>query len=144
MNKDNLNRRDFLKNSVKTVAFGGIILSTLDVKKLIASSENEISSDQTKVIKISDYPDLERNGGYAMINSKTIVIRTGTDKFTALSIVCSHKRCDVEYTGDGFECPCHGSAYSKTGKVINGPAKKNLKSYKTTYNADDNTLTINM
>ena len=34
--------------------------------------------------------------------------------------------------------------YSSTGKVLEGPAKKNLKSYKTTYDAEANTLTINM
>ncbi|HRJ98653.1 MAG TPA: Rieske (2Fe-2S) protein [Ignavibacteria bacterium] len=143
MSKENLNRRDFLKSSVKSVAVGGLILSTLDIKKLIASS-SEVNSEQAKVINLSDYPALGSTGGHEMINSNTIVIRTGSNKFTALNTVCTHKKCDVEFSGDGFECPCHGSTFSKTGKVTNGPAKKNLKSYKTTFNEAENTLTINM
>ncbi len=143
MSKENLNRRDFLKSSVKSVTIGGLILSTLDIKKLIASS-SEVNSEQAKVINLADYPALGSTGGHEMINSNTIVIRTGSNKFTALNTVCTHKKCDVEFSGDGFECPCHGSTFSKTGKVTNGPAKKNLKSYKTTFNESENTLTINM
>ena len=82
-------------------------------------------------------------GGNTTIG-KAFVMRTGSSKFLALSTLCTHKKCDVDFTGDGFECPCHGSTYDKSGKVTNGPAKKNLKSYKTTFNSEENTLTINM
>jgi len=145
MSKENLNRRDFLKNSVKTIAIGGLALSSLDIKKLIASAPVEIDSTQAKVINLSEYPALESTGGHAMINDSTIVIRTGSSKFIALKTVCTHKKCDVDYLGgEGFECPCHGSTYSQSGKVLSGPAKNNLKSYKTTFNSENNTVTINM
>lgn len=143
MQKENFNRRDFLKTSLKTIAVGSIALSALDVKKLFAEAEKDITSTTTKVINLADYPDLASVGGSTIIG-KTFVSRTGDTKFLALSMICTHKKCDVDYTGSGFECPCHGSTYSSTGKVTNGPATKNLKSYKTTYNEADNTLTINM
>ncbi|MBK8549812.1 MAG: Rieske (2Fe-2S) protein [Ignavibacteria bacterium] len=139
MEKENFNRRDFLKNSLKTIAVGSIALSALDVKKLFAEAEYDINS-ATKVINIADYPDLANVGGSTVIG-KTFISRTGESKFLALSMICTHKKCDVDYTGSGFECPCHGSTYSSTGKVTNGPATKNLKSLKTTYNAENNTLT---
>lgn len=145
MSKENLNRRDFLKNSVKTIAIGGLALNAIDIKKLIASAPDEINSTQAKVVNLSEYPALESTGGNAMINDSTIVIRTGNTKFIALKTICTHKKCDVDYLGgEGFECPCHGSTYSQSGKVLSGPAKKNLTSYKTTYNSENNTLTINM
>ncbi|MEO6694914.1 MAG: ubiquinol-cytochrome c reductase iron-sulfur subunit [Ignavibacteria bacterium] len=139
MKNENVNRRDFLKTSFKTIAIGSIALSAIDVKKLLAES-TEVS-EVTKVINLGDYPALSSVGGSVQIG-KVYVSRTGQSKFLALSMICTHKKCDVDATGDGFECPCHGSAFSKTGKVINGPATKNLKSFKTTYNAEKDTLTF--
>ncbi|MFL4472636.1 ubiquinol-cytochrome c reductase iron-sulfur subunit [Paeniglutamicibacter sp. MACA_103] len=46
----------------------------------------------------------------------------------AYTSVCTHQGCKVG-TGSGeiFECPCHGSRFSKTdGSVAQGPAKKSL------------------
>lgn len=143
MEKENFNRRDFLKTSFKSLAIGTIALSALDVKKLFAEAEADTASTAAKVINLSEYPDLASVGGHTIIGN-TFVKRIGDSKFLALSMICTHKKCDVDYTGDGFECPCHGSTYSSSGKVTNGPAQKNLKSYKTTYDADKNTLTINM
>ena len=41
----------------------------------------------------------------------------------AISVVCTHLGCMVNYTSDQFECPCHGSIYNATGYVMKGPAK---------------------
>ncbi len=143
MEPKNFNRRDFLKTSFKTIAVGSLTLSALDVKKILASESLEGTGIQ-KVINLADYPELGSTGGSAMITNKVIVIRTGGSKFIALNITCTHKKCDTEYDGSGFTCPCHGSTYDKNGKVTNGPATKNLKSYKTSFNEADNTLTVNM
>ncbi|MDQ3021503.1 MAG: Rieske (2Fe-2S) protein [Bacteroidota bacterium] len=139
MEKENFNRRDFLKTSLKTVVIGSLTLSAFDIKNLLAEADADKSSAPAKVINLSDYPELASVGGNAVIG-KVFVSRTGESKFLALSLICTHKKCDVDYTGSGFECPCHGSTFSSTGKVINGPATKNLRSLKTTYNAEANTL----
>jgi cytochrome b6-f complex iron-sulfur subunit len=44
----------------------------------------------------------------------------------ALSARCTHLGCILENTTDGFECPCHGSCYSLDGKVVSGPATRDL------------------
>lgn len=146
MQKNDINRRDFLKKGAKTIAVGALALSSFDVLKLMASSDDYENVEGTveKIINLSDYPALASVGGYAMITDKVIVIRKSSSKFIAINIVCTHKKCDVDYDGKGFECPCHGSTYNGNGKVLEGPATKNLKSYKVTYNSSDNTLTINM
>ncbi len=41
----------------------------------------------------------------------------------AISAVCTHLGCVVNYTSDRFECPCHGSRYNAAGYVLKGPAK---------------------
>lgn len=140
------NRRNFIKNTGKLLILTPLFRKLIDVDSLFAalSSENVLvrEGNTPRVIKISDYPSLNKVGGYEMISSKVIVIRVSDSKFVALNITCTHKKCDVEFDGTKFECPCHGSEFSKTGKLLNGPAKKNLISYKAEYNPEDNTLTI--
>jgi cytochrome b6-f complex iron-sulfur subunit len=41
----------------------------------------------------------------------------------AISAVCTHLGCVVNYTSDQFECPCHGSKFNSAGYVLKGPAK---------------------
>jgi cytochrome b6-f complex iron-sulfur subunit len=146
MTQENINRRDFIGKSIKTITIGALTLTALDITKLMAKSFDTDSNDNVveKVIKLSDYPDLASVGGYTMITSKVIVIRVSSSNFIALNITCTHKHCEVDYDGSSFTCPCHGSEYSKYGKVTNGPATKNLKSYKVTYDNSSDELTINM
>jgi Rieske Fe-S protein len=142
-----LNRRDFLVKGVKAAAIGAVTLSAFDIVKLAAAvKDSDIirSSGSDKVINISDYSELGSAGGYAEVAKNILVIRTSSSKFLAINTVCTHKKCDVDFDGDSFECPCHGSTYTKTGKVTGGPAKRNLKTYNTVYDADSNTLTIKM
>jgi Rieske Fe-S protein len=79
-----------------------------------------------------------------MVTNTVIVIRKSSSKFIALSILCTHKNCKVDFDGDSFECPCHGSTYDGSGKVTGGPASKSLKSYKVVYDSGGQTLTINL
>jgi len=144
MDNNKIDRREFLLTGVKGIVIGALALSSFDIIKLIARDKHEESSEPAKIIDLSEYPELASAGGYAFISKNVIVIRVSSSKFLAINNICTHKKCDVDYDGSSFECPCHGSTFDKYGKVTNGPATKNLKSYKTTYSADDNTLTINM
>ena len=46
----------------------------------------------------------------------------------ALGPVCTHAGCIVNWNGAerSWDCPCHGARYDINGKVITGPATKNL------------------
>ena len=40
----------------------------------------------------------------------------------AVNATCTHLGCLVKQTSTGFRCPCHGSQFTVTGAVTNGPA----------------------
>ncbi len=41
--------------------------------------------------------------------------------------VCTHMGCVPNKEGPGWVCHCHGSEYDDSGRVIRGPAPKNLE-----------------
>ncbi|NOQ47148.1 MAG: Rieske 2Fe-2S domain-containing protein [Desulfobulbaceae bacterium] len=49
----------------------------------------------------------------------------------AVSRKCTHLGCRVSYLEDKqiIECPCHQSRFTREGKLITGPAKKNLPTF---------------
>jgi len=78
----------------------------------------------------SDFMDLETDKG-KVINQKGKQIafyRDKTGKINAISAVCTHMGCTVGWNSEdkSWDCPCHGSRFDKTGKVINGPAVEDL------------------
>ena len=45
-----------------------------------------------------------------------------------LNAICTHLGCVVPWNAgqNKFMCPCHGSQYDYTGKVVRGPAPRSL------------------
>jgi nitrite reductase/ring-hydroxylating ferredoxin subunit len=87
------------------------------VKSLIKKSSEEKGGDSV---------DLKTDEG-KIINQKDeqiAVYKDTTGKVTAVSAVCTHMGCIVGWNGKDktWDCPCHGSRFDKTGKVITGPA----------------------
>ena len=40
--------------------------------------------------------------------------------------VCTHMGCIPSRNDTGWLCPCHGSVYDNSGRILHGPAPKNL------------------
>lgn len=59
---------------------------------------------------------------------KVAAYKTADGRIVALSPICTHMGCTVGWNGNEktWDCPCHGSRYDKEGKVIQGPATKDL------------------
>lgn len=53
----------------------------------------------------------------------------GNNNYSALYLKCTHRGCEVKPQGDYLVCPCHGSEFSNTGKVIQSPAEKDLQQF---------------
>lgn len=83
-------------------------------------------------------------GGVALVQSSGanfLVARTAQDTFTALTAICTHQVCGITgFSGSIYICPCHGSEFDTTGRVVRGPANAPLRQYATQFS--NNVLTI--
>ena len=59
---------------------------------------------------------------------KVAVYRDAQGAVHERSAVCPHLGCIVHWNGAGktWDCPCHGSRFDSHGRVINGPANRDL------------------
>lgn len=56
----------------------------------------------------------------------------------ALSLTCTHQGCTVQRQEDGqFHCPCHGAIFDREGRVVAGPAKRNLPRFQAIKRQED-------
>ena len=98
------------------------------------------------LLTFARYPQLMTAGGGVVVDSsvgRLAVLRTAAYSAVGLSAVCTHAGCTVEVqSGPTLFCPCHGSEFSASGGVINGPARSGLQKYAATVGADGVTVTL--
>lgn len=85
-----------------------------------------------------------KTAGGSQVIGDTIVALTSSNAYVALSKRCTHEGTTVGFRNaqNDFRCPTHGSQFSLTGAVEEGPATSALQVYKTALSADGNTLTV--
>ena len=83
-----------------------------------------------------------KSAGGSVKTQGIIVANTGNDEFVALSSICTHAGCTINYnhSNTNFPCPCHGSVFSVQGSVVQGPATVPVRKYDVT--RENNILTI--
>jgi Rieske Fe-S protein len=74
---------------------------------------------------------LKRNEGKILkLDGKKVAAYCDADgQVTQLSAVCTHLGCIVHWNEaeTSWDCPCHGSRFDVTGKVLAGPAETPLQ-----------------
>jgi len=60
------------------------------------------------------------------------VYKDEEDQLYAVDTTCTHLGCELNWNDaeKSWDCPCHGSRFSYEGKVLNGPAVRDLTRYK--------------
>lgn len=99
---------------------------------------------RTVAVALDTATALSTIGSAALVQTSLgtfLVAHTGPDAYTALSSTCTHEACVVTgFSGGRFQCPCHGSQYTTSGAVVNGPATRPLSQFST--QVDGTTLTF--
>jgi glycine/D-amino acid oxidase-like deaminating enzyme/nitrite reductase/ring-hydroxylating ferredoxin subunit len=115
----------FNPGRIKPVAgFVNFIRHNADVAKLFAGkwfphedleSLTGLSKGEGKVVNYKD--------------EKMAVYKDPEGKLHAVSPICTHLKCEVKWNvaERSWDCPCHGARYSYDGKVITGPADRDLE-----------------
>jgi cytochrome b6-f complex iron-sulfur subunit len=132
-----MNRREF----ISWVGVGGIA-SSLPTAIAACSPTNTESKPSTRTMRadgfqaIGTVAKLDKDG--QILNKKAakspvLVIRdpANASQLIAVNPTCTHAGCTVAWQQDenAFVCPCHGSKYTSSGKVIQDPAKRPLATY---------------
>ena len=104
-------------------------------------------------IDLAKVPQLEHPGGSVKIvdpklDDRLIVARTGEKDFAVVSLLCTHRGCEVEYKHDKkiFRCASLGhSKFRIDGSKIKGFAKGPLKKYPASIDpASENQLVVTL
>lgn len=123
-----MKRRDFLSLSsagfAALMATGGAAFASM-IRFLFPSVYYEPQS-RTKIGFPKDFPT---GNPVFLPEEKLFIFNDEIKGFSAANAVCTHLGCTVNwYDSDKrFHCPCHGSIFSKEGKVVHGPAPRPLE-----------------
>ena len=125
-------RRDFLGKAAiiaSVAAVGAVIANSL---RLVKSRLLPEASSRFSIGLPEEYPA----GTAQHIAGRNLVIVSTKEGIGAIATVCTHLGCVVLRDGDGFTCPCHGSKFDNSGKVLTGPAPAPLPWFAISQRAD--------
>ena len=73
-----------------------------------------------------DLPESLAEGQAFVPPGRSVALFRDAEGVYAISTVCTHLGCIVKASGQGFDCPCHGSKFGADGSVVRGPAPRAL------------------
>jgi cytochrome b6-f complex iron-sulfur subunit len=132
-------RRDFLKYLL-TGGIAGLAISIFYpiISYLKPPKQNEVEVSSVKVGKLSE---IEKDSGRIIRfgNKPVILLRTKTGELRALSAVCTHLNCTVQFRKDLelIWCACHNGKYDLNGRNISGPPPRPLAPYRVVVKGDE-------
>lgn len=103
----------------------------------VAFSDLSLPNERTPRHRIGRPEDFPLGARHYLEGPRLFVGRDARGLY-ALSAVCTHLGCIVRGESEGFACPCHGSLYDKTGRVVRGPAPRALTAVSLTLEPNGN------
>ena len=125
-------------------AFSAGSLGGGGIRNLLAEVSAVNPNEGIYKVKVTDFPALKNVDGSILLKvvgmpttfPNLVLTRTAEDTFASVSSVCTHEGCIVSVFSSSLKamvCPCHGSRFTATGAVINGPAVLPLPSFRTSF-----------
>ena len=111
-NRPHVTTREFITENLHFPAH--LVADRLTSADVEARNTEEVANGEGKIIKVE--------------GRKIAAYRDDAGTLHCLSPVCTHLKCDVAWNPAErtWDCPCHGSRFTPTGDVLNGPAHEPL------------------
>lgn len=143
-----MERRNFLKTCCYSIVGAPIIASSLQSCQVThyATARNEgnrLVIAKSEFWKIKNGKRINRSFVLIGNNNESFPIcvqKLNENKYVASLMKCTHQGCELNVGGGIYTCPCHGSEFSITGEVLEGPAEENLKTFE--INTDNENIYI--
>jgi cytochrome b6-f complex iron-sulfur subunit len=128
---------------IEAVLGGGLLASLVSffypvIRYLIPPRVVDLGGDQVVACKVGD---LRPNGSkiFRFGSRPALLIMTAEGEYRALSAVCTHLGCTVQYRGDLHEvwCACHNGLYDLNGRNISGPPPRPLEVFQVNVRGDE-------
>ena len=93
--------------------------------QVVAGKADELKPNSAKIFRFGSRPGL--------------LVHTAEGEYRAMSAVCTHLNCTVQYRSDVREvwCACHNGFYDLNGRNVAGPPPRPLESYAVHVNGDE-------
>jgi cytochrome b6-f complex iron-sulfur subunit len=118
----NLSREEFLNWLAWGSAAIPMALMGLGSYKFFVPNVTFGSPAVFKIGKREDFPP----GSQTFLREQRLFVVSGEEGIMAMSATCTHLGCAVSRVEWGYQCPCHGSKFDSTGRVLAGPAPTSL------------------
>ncbi len=124
-----MTRRSFLSTAWK-VGFG--LLAAAGVVTTFDLLKPHLAAGFDAIVR-TVAPDAVPTTGVLEVRDARGYLVKVDDDVLAFSEVCTHLGCRVPYVDENgrFECPCHGSKFTREGDYIEGPAPRGMDEYAT-------------
>ncbi|MDZ7362368.1 MAG: ubiquinol-cytochrome c reductase iron-sulfur subunit [candidate division KSB1 bacterium] len=103
-------------------------------------------ANNTITLTIDANSPLAAVGSAALVQASgnsLLVARTAQDSFTAVTAICTHQACVITgYNNQIYTCPCHGSQFNTSGRVVRGPATSALRTFQTQFTNNQLSITL--
>lgn len=135
-----MKRRDFIISSCSACLSASALAGLLSSCKSTQYVPGKL--DPNGILVNTDDFKITKNGktsyrSYIVVRNEELkfpicVYRFSDTNYSALWMQCAHQGAEVQVSGSYLQCPAHGSEYDNKGRVTNGPATRNLKTFPVT------------
>ena len=123
---ENDGRRKFLGTCIAGVTVVAAAAAGYPVFSYLAPRADQLGAKKLE-FDVNELPEGEAKF-FEYAGSSAVLVKTSGGAVVALSAVCTHLGCIVQWEKDkqDFLCPCHAGRYSPNGTVLSGPPPRPL------------------
>jgi Rieske Fe-S protein len=137
-----MDRRSFTKTCI--LCFTGSVILPLSGCQSTFYTTGSVEPNGISVLK-SDFTFMKKDQpvlrDYIIVRNDAMefpiyLYRFSDNEYAAMLMKCTHQGNELQASGDHLHCSAHGSEFNNRGEVAQGPAEKNLRTFKVTPQGD--------